>query len=929
MNAQDVIKSFMAKLATHGLAYSSSVSTNMLNAAIRACSGYANINAAIKAMAADQIKAEKQAVKEIFGKSKLISSLTDDQRNQLAINNSKAKALSNAFYDGATSDAAKKITVEQVLLERKAYIFLEKYCGIELSTRYWVKVNGKVTNYGDKTGNTDTGAITGSDAGGDTVKTAKTIVNETFINTYTASTTAAQIIKTNSRDWVVQATKKADTITSGGADSINAGAGNDVIFANGNGATITTGAGNDTIKISEDVNDITINDLDADDTLIIDGDFKVSSAQIEDNLLVITDKTDGRKIRISSDATDAKVNDITISDWINGEAISSIDFEDSGISGVEVDLDSVNTAKTGKVKVNGKTVGKLSSTYPDATSFTRNGLTIKLLGDTSDTDGNPNNIESKTLDDLTDDQKTIIAGLFKWWGADCLKLNEDSYGIGFNSSTAMIKEIELYFYDGQGGSNSLATVWNWQRYDSDGYTTRLMLSINMDYYENIKASNMNGSSSKSGAIYLDRALAHEFTHAVMATNINFFNSLPIFIKEGSAELTHGIDDIRGSDIFGIAYDDTRLSDSLDVSNSTIKTSDSYAGGYMFFRYLAKQAASQNAFGEITTEINLNKNGNYYSEGIIVGKLANKTYTVKDTGVHQVIKGKSGVKVVGLTSNDTYTGTSKADTVQTAEGSNIITGAGNDSIKLYGQYATISASKGNDTVQVMDGSHHIIDLGAGNNVINFTSTYNYQNSITGGTGNDTITGGSNGYFDSVINLGNGKNKIEMYYGEDNTITTGTGKDLISVGGGASNFVNAGSGNDTIYVYGKNNTVEGGAGNDKIISGSGADWLYGGNGNDTLWGNGGNDSLYGGAGKDTFIYKPGDGTDTIFDYQSGDTLQILNSDGTTGGTFTKSTYKNDDLTLTISGGGKIILDGVNAGDTININNKNYTVSSKGLS
>ena len=929
MNAQDVIKNFMAKLANHGYAYSSSVGKNMLNAAIRACSSYSDIDAVIEAMEADQIKAEKQAVKEIFGKSKLISALTDDQRNQLAINNSKAKALSNAFYYGATSTAAKKITVEQVLLERKAYIFLEKYCEIKLPTRYWVNVSGKVTNYGDKTGNTDTGAITGSDAGGDTVKTAKTIVNETFINTYTATATAAQIINTGSRDWVVQATKKADTITSGGADSINAGAGNDIIFANADGATITTGAGKDSIKISEDVNNITLNDLDADDTLIIDGDFKVSSAQVEDNLLVITDKTNGRKILIPSDATDAKVNNLTISNWINGAEISSVDLTDSGTSGVEVDLESVDTSKTGKVKVNNKNVGKLSSTYPNATKFTRNGLTIKLLGETSDTDGNPNNIESKTLDELTDDQKTIIAGLFKWWGSDCLKLNEDSYDIGFNSSTAMIKDIELYFYDGQGESNALATVWNWQRYDSDGYTTKLMLSINMDYYKNIKASNMNGSSSKSGVMYLDRALAHEFTHAVMATNINFFNSLPIFIKEGSAELTHGIDDVRGSDIFGVAYDDTRLSNSLDVSNSTSKTSDSYADGYMFFRYLAKQAASQNAFGEITAKINLNKTGNYYSEGITVGNLYKKTYTVKDTGVHQIINGKSGVKVVGLTSNDTYNGTSGADTVQTAEGSNIITGAGNDSIKLYGQYATISAGAGNDTVQVMDGSHHIIDLGAGNNLVKFKSTYNYHNSITGGTGNDVIKGGSNGYFNNVIDLGNGKNKVQLYYGEDNTITTGAGKDLISIGGGANNFVSAGKGNDTIYVYGKDNTVEGGAGNDSMISGSGADWLYGGTGKDTLWGNGGNDSLYGGTGKDTFIYKPGDGTDTIFDYQSNDLLTILKKDGTTGGTFTKSTFQNGDLTLTISGGGKIILNDVSKGDTVNINGKNYTIGSKGLS
>ena len=75
----------------------------------------------------------------------------------------------------------------------------------------------------------------------------------------------------------------------------------------------------------------------------------------------------------------------------------------------------------------------------------------------------------------------------------------------------------------------------------------------------------------------------------------------------------------------------------------------------------------------------------------------------------------------------------------------------------------------------------------------------------------------------------------------------------------------------------------------VGGAGKDIIYGQNGNDTLWGGAGNDTLYGGDGKDTFIYKPGEGTDTIFDYQSGDMLQILKSDASAGGSFTKSSFK----------------------------------------
>ena len=167
MTAQDVIKAFATKLANHGYSYSSSVGTSMLDSAVRASSRFSSIQDVIDAMEADQIKAEKEAVKEIFGEEKLLSEITDDQKNQLAKDNAKAKALSNGFYNGVSSDSANAMTIEGVIKERKAYIFLEKYCGIKLPTRYWIKADGNPTYYSSNngsTGNTDTGAITGSDA---------------------------------------------------------------------------------------------------------------------------------------------------------------------------------------------------------------------------------------------------------------------------------------------------------------------------------------------------------------------------------------------------------------------------------------------------------------------------------------------------------------------------------------------------------------------------------------------------------------------------------------------------------------------------------------------------------------------------------------------------------------------------------------------
>ena len=175
-------------------------------------------------------------------------------------------------------------------------------------------------------------------------------------------------------------------------------------------------------------------------------------------------------------------------------------------------------------------------------------------------------------------------------------------------------------------------------------------------------------------------------------------------------------------------------------------------------------------------------------------------------------------------------------------------------------------------------------------------------------------------------GAGNDKL---YGQNGNDTLSGGKDNDSLSGGNGNdSLSGGAGNDKLYGNDGKDILLGGSGNDSLYGGAGNDKLYGNDGKDTLWGGSGNDSLYGGAGNDTFIYKPGEGTDTIFDYKNGDLLQILKSNGSKGGTFSKANFSGGDLTLTINGGGKVIFDGVSAGDKFNINGKKYTISGKTL-
>ena len=223
----------------------------------------------------------------------------------------------------------------------------------------------------------------------------------------------------------------------------------------------------------------------------------------------------------------------------------------SAIDGtVTVNLGEVDTSKAGTVVVNNSTVGTLSSTFPNASIFTRRGLTIHLLGELPDEavrknvelnrsanhpeDANRNSqLKLLTIDQLTDDQFAIISGIFRWWSAECLKLNEESVGLSFNSATTMVNDIGLYFYDDQNLSNVLASVWNWQRVSSDGQTTRLMLAVNTRYYHDI--TGVDGESPSTSAL-LDRTLAHELNHALLATNIKYHQKLPKFITEASLKL---------------------------------------------------------------------------------------------------------------------------------------------------------------------------------------------------------------------------------------------------------------------------------------------------------------------------------------------------------------------------------------------------------
>ena len=69
-----------------------------------------------------------------------------------------------------------------------------------------------------------------------------------------------------------------------------------------------------------------------------------------------------------------------------------------------------------------------------------------------------------------------------------------------------------------------------------------------------------------------------------------------------------------------------------------------------------------------------------------------------------------------------------------------------------------------------------------------------------------------------------------------------------------------------------TLDGDDGNDELDGGSGAELLLGGYGDDSIDGNRGNDLALLGAGDDTFVWDPGDGSDTVEGQAGTDTMLL---------------------------------------------------------
>ena len=959
MTAQDVIKQFMAALTKQNY----STGTMALDDAVKASSRFNGIQDALDNFYAAQNEAQRDAIKTILGDNykeeydglqlEDLIEMAETDTELSAVLNETARYSDTPRYYGINN----YFTAIERIRMLTAETFMKDYCGVELE-RYFFPYNGYSTYYNNyTTGNIDTGAITGSDAGGDTAKDSDTVVPE-IGNKYTAKDNAPQIINTGSNDWIVAGTSYGDTITSGGTDSIDAAGGADIIYVEGENSTVRTGADDnaaDSVTVRENVKKFNVESFDEFDILNIEGDFVLGSASLSsDDIVTVTDST-GKRIFTVSDWTNAQNASVTangetfkfgnwLADFIYYEEVESTNTavtSTSTATPLVVNLENV-TGLGGSFSISSaanETVynpdtkkgeaGTISSEFPNITTFSTRGLTVELWGESTSSTPSRTGITTLTLDTMSDAQKNVFAALYKWWMKEGLKLNEESFGLSFSDEQIAGSNIKVFFYTAA-SDGTLAFVRN------HGSGKDLELGINMAHFANISSEDENGtvtrtSGSSSVTYNLDRTIAHELTHAIMAAYISNFNKLPQFISEGLAELVHGIDDERGSriwDLAGGSTDTSRITSALDLNDTGTGDGDAYAGGYLFLRYFAKQAAAQteenivlgdaaavrvNLSGE--NEIyyaNLNDNSTMETattvateENYSVGAADSYIYTSDEEDTEQEIHTytlSAGIVQQIYSTNDdwefgefgdsnTLVAGAGSDSVSVSGSGNVLSlGGGNNFASLSGSSNnSITATNGNDSIYIYNGSDNSLRLGEGDNFISINGGFN--SSITATNGNDTVSLSYSGQ--DLIELGDGDNVITIYDSALNTINTGNGADSI-LANGALNTINTGAGNDTIFIsnYANNatinsyNYIDAGTGDDSIYAYGNYQTLIGGSGNDTIWANGTNQSISGGEGADLFIFREASDNITITDFSIEDNDRILLLYHTDSATYTTS-------------------------------------------
>lgn len=198
------------------------------------------------------------------------------------------------------------------------------------------------------------------------------------------------------------------------------------------------------------------------------------------------------------------------------------------------------------------------------------------------------------------DQQNLISSLKKWWLSDAETLVTNSYGL-----TASGIDMAVEFVNDSSSSYAAMVVGSFTsvpgdtvgKLDITGKGSNLTLKINMAYSQ--PTDTEDGGTYPQ---YVDRVVAHEITHAVMMTTMNF-GDLSTWFTEGVAEFTHGGDERLESSLASLSTIEA-VRDNIGTGSEADWNGDSndYGTGYLAVRYMDKQIRLNGGAGikDVTT-----------------------------------------------------------------------------------------------------------------------------------------------------------------------------------------------------------------------------------------------------------------------------------------------------------------------------------------
>lgn len=290
-----------------------------------------------------------------------------------------------------------------------------------------------------------------------------------------------------------------------------------------------------------------------------------------------------------------------------------------------------------------------------------------------------------------------------------------------------------------------------------------------------------------------------------------------------------------------------------------------------------------------------------------------------TNIENINSGQTDDAIIGNKANNVFFTNEGDDVAYGRQGDDEIHG-GQGRDWLYGNEGDdiLYGDKGDDTLYGNEGDDTLFG-GDG------------KDTLHGGKGDDEFYGGNG---NDEIRGNNGNDKLYGDQGNDrlfgdqgNDILLGDKGDDVLFGNNGDDILRGGEGDDQLFGGSGDDRLDGGQGNDRLSGGSGDDWLQGGGGDDKLYGGKGydqlegekgndwldggkgDDKLFGGLGRDTFVFRKGDGRDTIGDFTDGEDIILI--DG--------KKYNNfNDLESVISQNGHDIVIDFGEGDQVIIEN-----------